>query len=239
MATSAVYLEHYLDSLETLPGELIKNFEQMGKLDAQAQDLLSKIDELAADYLSNVREMSGEIRTERINDIQNHFLKNKEYSDKKVKLAMQTYETVDKHIQKLDNDLARFEGELKEKILGKAAPKEKKRKKGKEKDVDDDLPKRKKKKGNASENEASFTATIPAIPFAGMSHSSDVLDMPVDPNEPTYCICHQVSYGEMIGCDNPDCPIEWFHFGCVSLTLKPKGKWYCPKCLQERKKRII
>ncbi len=26
----------------------------------------------------------------------------------------------------------------------------------------------------------------------------------VDPNEPTYCLCHQVSYGEMIGCDNPD-----------------------------------
>ena len=34
--------------------------------------------------------------------------------------------------------------------------------------------------------------------------SSDVLDMPVDPNEPTYCLCHQVSYGEMIGCDNQD-----------------------------------
>lgn len=28
--------------------------------------------------------------------------------------------------------------------------------------------------------------------------------MPVDPNEPTYCLCNQVSYGEMIGCDNPD-----------------------------------
>ena len=37
-----------------------------------------------------------------------------------------------------------------------------------------------------------------------MGHSADVLDMPVDPNEPTYCLCHQVSYGEMIGCDNPD-----------------------------------
>lgn len=35
-------------------------------------------------------------------------------------------------------------------------------------------------------------------------HPSDVLDMPVDPNEPTYCLCHQVSYGEMIGCDNPE-----------------------------------
>jgi len=36
------------------------------------------------------------------------------------------------------------------------------------------------------------------------NHASDVLDMPVDPNEPTYCLCHQVSYGEMIGCDNID-----------------------------------
>lgn len=35
-------------------------------------------------------------------------------------------------------------------------------------------------------------------------HPSDVLDMPVDPNEPTYCVCQQVSYGEMIGCDNTD-----------------------------------
>lgn len=41
-------------------------------------------------------------------------------------------------------------------------------------------------------------------PLDGAPHPSDVLDMPVDPNEPTYCLCHQVSYGEMIGCDNPD-----------------------------------
>lgn len=40
----------------------------------------------------------------------------------------------------------------------------------------------------------------------------------------------QVSYGEMIGCDNDLCPIEWFHFSCVGLTNKPKGKWFCPKC---------
>lgn len=50
----------------------------------------------------------------------------------------------------------------------------------------------------------------------------EVLDMPVDPNEPTYCLCHQVSWGEMVGCDNPHCPIEWFHFACVGLQAKPK-----------------
>lgn len=126
-----------------------------------------------------------------------------------------------------------------------------------------------------SPGRSEFTDTILSV------HPSDVLDMPVDPNEPTYCLCHQVSYGEMIGCDNPDvsvgacrggcwcrtrgwrwgaeggerrgagragppfwllclhmeqlgdcppppafqCPIEWFHFACVDLTTKPKGKW--------------
>lgn len=28
----------------------------------------------------------------------------------------------------------------------------------------------------------------------------------------------QISYGEMIGCDNDLCPIEWFHFSCVQVN---------------------
>jgi len=46
-----------------------------------------------------------------------------------------------------------------------------------------------------------------ALVGAGVTHTAEVLDMPVDPNEPTYCLCNQVSYGEMIGCDNPDVSI--------------------------------
>lgn len=61
-------------------------------------------------------------------------------------------------------------------------------------------------------------------------------DLPIDPDEPTYCLCEQVSYGEMIGCDNDECSIEWFHFSCVGLHHKPKGKWYCPKCRGENEK---
>lgn len=61
----------------------------------------------------------------------------------------------------------------------------------------------------------------------GNVHPSDVLDMPVDPNEPTYCLCHQVSYGEMIGCDNTEVSfmVPYYHscsrsmsvIGCCSL----------------------
>lgn len=58
-----------------------------------------------------------------------------------------------------------------------------------------------------------------------------------DPEEPRYCLCNQVSYGEMVACDNPDCMIEWFHYGCVGITAPPKGKWYCPTCSNLKKKR--
>ncbi|VDM42921.1 unnamed protein product [Toxocara canis] len=56
--------------------------------------------------------------------------------------------------------------------------------------------------------------------------------LPAD--EPTYCLCEQISFGEMIGCDNEKCLVEWFHFECVQLKVKPKGKWYCPMCRGDR-----
>lgn len=54
--------------------------------------------------------------------------------------------------------------------------------------------------------------------------------MLADDSEPRYCICGGVSYGEMIACDNEECPVEWFHYGCVGIKEQPKGKWYCPAC---------
>lgn len=41
--------------------------------------------------------------------------------------------------------------------------------------------------------------------------------------EPRYCYCNEVSFGEMVACDNDACPREWFHLSCVGLT-KPPGK---------------
>ncbi len=55
-------------------------------------------------------------------------------------------------------------------------------------------------------------------------------DVPIDPNEPIYCFCQRVSFGQMVGCEGDDCRYEWFHFECVGLTEEPKGSWYCPEC---------
>uniref|UniRef100_A0A672SMW6 Inhibitor of growth protein 5-like n=1 Tax=Sinocyclocheilus grahami TaxID=75366 RepID=A0A672SMW6_SINGR len=241
MAT-AIYLEHYLDSIENLPCELQRNFTLMRELDNRAEEKKCEIDKLAEEYIKTVRNLAPDQRVEHLQKIQNGFSKCKEYSDDKVQLAMQTYEMVDKHIRRLDADLARFENELKEKldvsgyespdnraaksktehgliwpnitcvivnmmyeenktqllsfieVGGRGSLKEKRRPKGRgRKSSDDDSPRKKKMKSSPE-----FSESILPV------HPSDVLDMPVDPNEPTYCLCHQVSYGEMIGCDNPD-----------------------------------
>ena len=45
-----------------------------------------------------------------------------------------------------------------------------------------------------------------------------------------YCQCPHDEVSEMIGCDAPDCRLEWFHFECVGIMIPPEGKWYCPEC---------
>ena len=51
-----------------------------------------------------------------------------------------------------------------------------------------------------------------------------------DGDDRKYCTCKSVSYGNMIACDNDDCPYEWFHWSCVGITSEPKGSWICPEC---------
>ncbi|KAF2841822.1 hypothetical protein M501DRAFT_928077 [Patellaria atrata CBS 101060] len=53
-----------------------------------------------------------------------------------------------------------------------------------------------------------------------------------DGDEPRYCYCNGVSYGEMIACDNENCSREWFHLSCAKLQKPPssKEKWYCRNC---------
>ncbi|CAH0385272.1 unnamed protein product [Bemisia tabaci] len=270
--TTAAYLEQYLDTLENLPVELQRNFTLMRELDSRVQAVMQKIDESGDDFLKNIKLLSSEERQDRMKKIQEMFNKVKALGDDKVQLSIQTYELVDKHIRRLDSDLARFESEIQDKAnhtrnqMEENEPVKRGRKKLKEKepkkksraagtsseDENNKGTKKKQKKSGAAGGtgpgknaanstsgglpvESTLASVLPGL--VGVVHPTDVLDMPVDPNEPTYCLCHQVSYGEMIGCDNPDCPIEWFHFACVGLTTKPKGKWFCPKCTADRKKK--
>lgn len=48
-------------------------------------------------------------------------------------------------------------------------------------------------------------------------------DQAEDDDEPRYCYCNGVSYGEMVACDGEGCIKEWFHLDCAGLKVAPKG----------------
>lgn len=93
----------------------------MRELDSRAQTLMKNIDEKADEFMKTLvkdkESIPEEVRKEKLKAIQDMFNKAKEYGDDKVQLAIQTYELVDKHIRRLDSDLARFEGEIQDKTI--------------------------------------------------------------------------------------------------------------------------
>ena len=238
MDDDSFYLGNSLKSLSGLPNDVRKNFSGMLSLDERNNDLSTEIETASQEYLRKVKErhLNPRKRKSEMEKIMKMFHEAKDNSDSKVKIAIQTYELVDKHIRKLDVDLAKFESEMKEtggrlsqtESEDDEAATEKKMTKKKKKAIDKD-----------DDSKKPVTAVVAATSVSANGApvgDIPIVDMPVDPNEPTYCLCQQVSYGEMIGCDNQDCHIEWFHFPCMALMDKPKGKWYCPKCLPMFKK---
>jgi hypothetical protein len=86
-----------------------------------------------------------------------------------------------------------------------------------------------------SQQRSSFTSPSPSssssnLKISPRKRTSLAAEPPTDPNEPTFCICEQVSWGEMVACDGVQCRREWFHYPCVGLTEPPKGPWHCPEC---------
>ncbi|KAJ5089435.1 Zinc finger PHD-finger [Penicillium argentinense] len=80
------------------------------------------------------------------------------------------------------------------------------------------------------------SAPAPVIPSDDESlHEGDDED---EEGEPRYCYCNEISFGEMVACDNDACPREWFHLACVGLH-KPPGKnvkWYCTECKENMRR---
>lgn len=92
------------------------------------------------------------------------------------------------------------------------------------------------KSASYSRKDNKLSVTSDASPIAGID---GVASAGMEPEDEIYCICRQVSFGNMIGCDNPECKIEWFHYDCVGLKEPPdpKSSWYCPDCAREMERK--
>lgn len=96
--------------------------------------------------------------------------------------------------------------------------------------------KRSHKKGAGAAAQLIAQQTV-EIDDGASSLQGDDEDAEIDADEPTYCYCNGVSYGEMVACDADGCEKEWFHLECVGLKVAPRGnaKWYCDDCKEKLK----
>lgn len=245
IARTGVYVDDYLDYMSTFPAELQRFLTTMRELDDRSQTMLKETREQTKCLLSQNSKKATPEQEEMIEKLRKELETNQETTlslcTEKVLLAQQAYDLIDSHVKRLDEDLSQFAEDLKQE--GKIAPdepailppistREEKRKgyfftpqaKRIETKIERDWERDRDRDFELMPPPGSHKRTIPA--------PVDV-DQPIDPNEPTYCVCHQVSFGDMIACDNENCEGgEWFHYACVGLSSETrfKGKWFCPTC---------
>ncbi|XP_015574058.2 PHD finger protein ING1 [Ricinus communis] len=240
------FLDEFQANLESLPNILQKKYALLRDLDKSLQEIQRQNEQRCEREIEDIKRgvKAGNITpdtslirfSDDALDEQKHSIR---IADEKVTLAVQAYDLVDAHIQQLDQYLKKFDEELRrererESATATALPSS---------SLDGSAKTGRSGEGGRGGRKKTRLATASAVTEAATAATSAnptgmELDCPVDPNEPTYCFCQQVSYGEMVACDNPNCTIEWFHFGCVGLKEQPKGKWYCSDCaaLKNRRK---
>lgn len=94
------------------------------------------------------------------------------------------------------------------------------------------VPRRVNKNKRKNKKRVSFAAGTkpPVSPNSVAKSHKHLTPTKIVPSE--YCFCKQDKMDAMIGCDHPNCKLEWFHYSCVGITKAPTEdeKWYCSNC---------
>ncbi|KAK0608029.1 hypothetical protein LWI29_024367 [Acer saccharum] len=232
------FLDEFQANLESLPNILQKKYSLLHDLDKSLQEIQRQNEQRCQ---KEIEDFKREVRAGNITpntslikfsddavDEQKHAIR---IADEKISLAAQAYDLVDTHIQQLDQYLKSFDDELRrerDSVATTMSPAT---------SVDAGTKSGRSSEGGRGRKKSRLATATTETATAVANPTGVELDLPVDPNEPTYCFCNQVSYGEMVACDNQECKIEWFHFGCVGLKEQPKGKWYCSECVAPKNRR--
>ncbi|CAM4489735.1 unnamed protein product [Leuciscus chuanchicus] len=196
----ANYVGEYLDLVESLPFDLQRNVSLMREMDSKYQEFLKELDEA---YEKHGQEEDPIQRRHLLHFIQRALIQSQELGDEKIQLASQMVEMLENHSRQLlearhePHDKRREEDKQREESLGSidglsGANKRSRRQKNNNNDTLENIAivhhdegisvgtareKRnktsKKKKRSKADREPSTT------------------DLPIDPNEPTYCLCDQ------------------------------------------------
>jgi len=203
----AAYVESSINARNDLCSLSTQTLKTIESLDA-------KVVELAAEVDKGVASLRGKraVSKKKKKDLRNMFLAAETLSERKAQVAVTNYDLINQHICQVDVEIKTLEKAMRangdEKLMSILGPQ---------------IIPRAQATGGRRRNRNEMEEIIPQ-------------NFVVDPNEPVYCLCRQVAYGEMIACDNEECAIEWFHYSCVNLNKKPRSTWLCPDCSRRRRR---
>lgn len=276
-----MYLDDFVESIETLPQDMKHYFSHMRSLDLRASNTYDVQQKRFRVLCKNAPAMSAsEIKKEYM-AIKKELGTAFENAEEKVQLAGQTHDMVERQIKRIDAEIKKFQTDLEgsrpgvtEKLIREslasdptvnheevvaqapAAPTVTlKRAREREAsplaqppdgvaDADEWRRQHHKKMSSSATRKGAQAMSQATEALVNAGHIPPIPaivpppELANDPNEPKYCICNQVSYGDMIGCDNEDCKVEWFHYPCVNISAPAPDEWQCPDCTEaSRKKR--
>ncbi|CEG84197.1 Putative Pho23 protein [Rhizopus microsporus] len=127
-----VYLDDYIDSkrkkdrerkkrasniltfniaLEAIPVDLQRNFTLMRELDGYAQDLIETVSREAIYLIDNIKDMDPNTRIDKFKYFMTVLTETLKRGEEKVALAKSTFDIVERHCNRLDSNLVKFEEE--------------------------------------------------------------------------------------------------------------------------------
>mmetsp|Transcript_44870 Transcript_44870/g.61311 ORF Transcript_44870/g.61311 Transcript_44870/m.61311 type:complete len:265 (-) Transcript_44870:226-1020(-) len=223
--------------LKDLPPGVKDHLEKMRTLDEESIKLASEAAMAESDAYSFLTEEPSppiEECESIMENVRHKRLCVGEIHKQKVALATAAYDMIDDFVRRLDNDIQSLDAEMRR---GGSSSNNNNNKTtsavGADKLTSRGGGKKKHHKQRAADKKASAddkNTTVKPLTLLPDTVTSLHQDAPIDPNEPVYCVCRRVSFGEMVGCDNNECRYEWFHFECVGIDKQPEGEWFCPDC---------
>uniref|UniRef100_A0A6I8NPC7 Inhibitor of growth protein n=1 Tax=Ornithorhynchus anatinus TaxID=9258 RepID=A0A6I8NPC7_ORNAN len=239
----SVYVQDYLECVESLPLDMQRNVSALREIDTKYQEALKEMDDVYERYK---KESEAGQKKRLQQHLQRALINSQELGDEKIQIVTQMLELVENRARQMEAHSQRLRDPADRAGPEPGQPERASRRPRRQRPGEPARP------ADGPDDEADGGPPPPPPPpsrerrsrsakkkkraRARPEREASPVELAIDPNEPTYCLCNQVSYGEMIGCDNDQCPIEWFHFSCVALTYKPKGRWYCPRCRGDSEK---
>lgn len=254
------FIDAFLDLTATFPREIVRLVKLIKEVDERSAEYAKRLGEERRLFLAKQKSHSQH-NTQFLTDLHNKII-----NDYKISMNLSSYKLqiinelnyliYDLHMKEVDNIIEKGDKEVKDQQGGTLPlsietkslddsisnlPTSKK-KTDSSKPMNKMLGKKKNrtlsskaKKKKPNENEPNHIF-LPTLPPTDHGNSSDQL----------FCFCKGPSYGNMIACDNNDCPIQWFHYNCVGITEMPHDNqhWFCSEecrlqALARKKKKKI